>query len=374
MLISEGCKLLTEKGFRPIETFDRKAVKVSSLPYFDMINTLLHDPVIQEVFVEKAESSPSSGLEGMPLHKTTNYLCASPYTEKNIDLKESSYFLNTIQTNHAGSPAIIPNICTPKEWVTFGYKSKDYEDAVNGIAYYADAFNAIMNNNLDEINYSGVHENFNFILKTDVNVYKVIRRATKGTRYPRWKYVDYENTRMYFTDNLYPNLNNALVSISHLIHYQFSVHDNKLKIYIPTFDLDKVSNKTITDFPRVLGVNAKRKFRNRMLAEEYNKELFEKISKVYKLMLTKGCYPGYVPSIAKNNMDIVQMMYLPVFLRTIPLQERKATIVFPKSCWLPLSFFDNVNWYNVYSATPRLLFVESPSGILFVVSTIGGTR
>jgi hypothetical protein len=73
-------------------------------------------------------------------------------------------------------------------------------------------------------------------------------------------------------------------------------------------------------------------------------------------------------------MDVVQMMYLPPCFRIIPLKDRKATILFPKSCWLPLSFFENITWYEVYSATPKLLFVESPSGLLFIMSTIGGNR
>ncbi len=374
MLVAEGCKLYTRDGFRPVESFDGKAVEVSSLPYFDMVNSLLHDPEPQEVYIEKKHTSSSSGLEGMPLHKSTNYLCASPYNEKDVDLLESAFFLNTIQTNHAGSPAIVPTTCVPKSWVDYTYKHKDYKEAVSGVMYYAAAFNQIMSNNLDEIEYSGSHNLCDFLLKTDVNVYKIVRLATKNARWPEWKFIDYDNTRLYFTENTYPELNNALISISHLIRYPFSVHDNKLKVYLPTLNLDKISKRTVTDFPRVLAINAKRKFRNKMLADTFNRKQVDRLGKDYRAMLSKGCYPGYIPSIAKYQMDIVQMMYLPPCFRIIPLKDRKATILFPKSCWLPLSFFENVTWYEVYSATPKLLFVESPSGLLFIMSTIGGNR
>lgn len=375
MLLAEGCKLLTRDGFRPVESFDGKAVEVSSLPYYDMINILLHAPEGQEVTVSKKEVSHTSGLEGMPLHRTTNFLCTSPYDEKDCDLMESAYFLNTMQTYHAGAPAIVTNNIMPENWIEYDYKHPDYQTAVDGIAYYAEGYSQISKDCLDEIEYGGEHKNYDFILKTDVSVYKAIRWAVRRGRQPSWKFVDYKNTRMYFTDIDNPDLARAFATLGHLIRYQISYHDGKLKLYLPTLDLDKVGKRTLTDLTKVLLINAKRKFRNRMLQEDFGFTSLEFLGPVMKKMLSAGCYPGYVPSLARQHMDTVQMMYLPVCFRIAPLYPgRKATIVFPKSCWFPLSYFENVQWYEVYSATPKLLFVEAPSGLLFIVSTIGGSR
>ena len=86
MLIPAGSKLFTRNGFEPVESLEGKAVEVSSLPYYDTQIFLKEGAEPQSVFVEKAHSSPSSGFEGMPMHPTTNFIAATPYTEKNIDL------------------------------------------------------------------------------------------------------------------------------------------------------------------------------------------------------------------------------------------------------------------------------------------------
>jgi len=372
MFLPKGSKLYTRQGFTPIEQIEGKAVEVSSLPYYDMLNSLLHDPVPQTITINYSHSEPSSGLEGMPMHRTTNFLCSTPYSEAFVDREESAYFLNTMQSYHVGCGAIVTNNFVPTSWLDYTYINPNYEEAVNGVAYYAAALNQLMHGGLDEIEYQGTHDNTEFISKTDVNVYQMLRVATKRGRWPDWKFVDYDNTRMYFTNNEYPSLNKALIAISHLIRYPLNIHDGKLKLYLPIINLDKVGHRTVADFLKVLGINAKRKRMNADISKHLNKDSFVLLSTTFKDMFCKGAFPGKVPSVAKSNMDTVQMMNLPINLRTIPVKGRVASITFPKSCWFPMEFFENVEWYNLHSATPKLLFVEAPTGLLFIISTIGG--
>lgn len=375
MLIPSGSKLFTRNGFEPVESLEGKAVEVSSLPYYDTQIFLQGASEPQSVFIEKAHSSPSGGFEGMPMHPTTNFLAATPYTEKNIDLIDSSYFLNTIQTYHAGNPAILGVRVCPPEWIEYSIHTQGYSDAVSGLVYYATGLGELLVNKLDEVEYSGEHTNTQFILLTEANRARMFREVYGEGRWPTWKFIDYKNTRMYFCDGVTKNLGLAFCRISHFVQMMLIQHAGKMKLYTPTFDPNKIDKMPISHFTAMYGIRNKRRNMNADLAKYFDSSHYKgNLSSNAANMIADGCWPGPLSNQVKYLASVIQTPLLPLNFRTIPMNDGVVTVANPKSCWIPLESFDNVQWYNVYSATPKLVFVEAETGMLLLLSTIGGHR
>ena len=62
----------------------------------------------------------------------------------------------------------------------------------------------------------------------------------------------------------------------------------------------------------------------------------------------------------------------PLAFKMYPLTERKATIIGAYGCWIPPEYFENIQWYHIHSATPKLIVTQSVGGTLLYLSTLGG--
>lgn len=375
MLVPAGLKVYTYDGYIPIEALEGKAAEISSLPYHDLQHSIgSTEP--QLVKVTKAHSGPATGIEGMPLHPATNFLASVPSVEDSIDLVDSAYFLNSIQTYHVGVPACVTGVrVCPAQWLHYTVGPDRHRDAMAGIRYYAEGLNQALLDKLDLDAYSGEHTNIKFMSTTDIYAITTARIVLKDTHLIQWKFIDYPHTRVYYKEGIEESLARAFCKVGHLIGESFAYHDGKLKWYLPTVDTDKIDKSPLSHFPAYSGVRARRtrmmdRLNNRKTTFLSGYPLWEDARK----MFTKGCWPGKLPSVAPYIISNSSMMKLPSRLKTIPLSNRKATISVVKGRWIPLEYFNSVQWYNIYSATPKLVFVESESGMLFVLSTIGGTR
>lgn len=376
MLLPAGSKLLTQNGFEPVEMFEGKSVLVSSFPYFDMAwSTYDVKAEVQEVYVERADCSSSTGTEGMPMHPTTNFLASSPYTEKVVDLADSAYFLNTMHTYGSGVPAIItkPEI-VPEEWLRYRPNKPNYKEATSGTVYFSELFGKLMSGTFEGT--EGANDNDgSFMLFTEIS--KTILFTLSKIEYS-CKYVDYTNTRLYIVDNCPPDLVNALLLVGFLMKLMVVYSDNLLKVYIPTINLNKIGSTQLIDFRKAASIYRKRKVLNKELTKKFNnaKSIKDRVRSHYQkaASMMRGVWYDKVPSIITTLVDsFAKIDILPIYYRASYLQDRKSTIYSAKGCWLPPAYFENVQWYLTHSATPKLLPVQSPGGTVFYISTIGGT-
>lgn len=375
MLLPAGSKLLTQNGFEPVEKFEGKSVLVSSFPYFDMSwSTWGVRAEVQEVYVEKSNCSNSTGIEGMPMHPTTNFLATSPYTERVIDLTDSAYFLNTMHTYSSGVPALLNAAeIVPYEWLRYVPNKPNYKTATSGTVYFAEIFGKLVSAEFDGLEDTNDNDG-SFMLFTEMN--KLILFQLANIIYTD-KYVDYKNTRVYMIDNCPPDLVSAMLIVGFLLRLLVSYTNNVLKVYVPLINLDRVGSMQMIDFKKAASIYKKRKALNVELDRYFdaNTQFKNKINAMFSRTnnMARGAWYEPIPAIIKRLSDSFYTIdIMPICYRASYLKDRKSTIYSPKGCWMPLAYFENIQWYSIHSATPKLLPVQSPGGTVFYISTIGG--
>ena len=374
MLLAKGCKVFTENGFTPVECLEGKTVEINCLPYSDMCSPLqyctgvLQEAVKQNCFITKSIASNSSGFISFPLYKTTNFLCCNLTYYNRIKNPQPFTFLNTINSLNTTAPLLVRNMVVHTDFKKYGVYHDQYELAVNGIGSYLELFYQLYNSKLKEDPYQSAYK---FILQTDIQSRFLQNKISKNTFLPKWDYTDNEYLREYYTP-IVPYLIEPLKALSHLTGFIFSVEDDFFKLYFTRLNTDRIDTFMPSQYKNIKSIIKKRSFLNRNLSEFFKKERDASIED-YNTLITHKSIDFHKNSsrVVRHRLKNYYEDTWEVGLQLVPLKDRSAIYWNSPYINLPLEYFKDTQWYNLNSATPRLVYVESPSGLLFLVSTIG---
>lgn len=374
MILAEGCKVFTEDGFTPIEYLEGKAVDINCLPYSDMCSPLkyckgtLLEPMVQTCFITKSIRSNSQGFVSFPLYRTTNFLSCNLTLYSRVRGPQPFAFLNTIDSTETTAPLLVRNIIIADAFKKYGVYSEDYDIAVRGIGRYVDNFYNLYNkeqvNDTEDIGYK-------FILRTDINSRFLQEKISKNTFLPVWKYYDDSYLRVFYTKAI-PCLEEPLKALSHLTGFIFSSEEDYFKLYFTRLDTNKLDTFMPSQYKNIKSISKKRSFLDYNLTKYYKKDRNKDIKDFNINVAHKSVdFNKRIPRVVNHRINNYYEDMWEIALQLVPLKDRSAIYWNAPYINLPLEYFKDVQWYELHSATPRLVYVESPSGLLFLVSTIG---
>jgi len=374
LILAEGCKVFTKEGFTPIEQLEGKTVEINCLPYTDIATPLkycnghLQEAISQTCNIYKSGKSSSTGFISFPLYRTTNFLCCNLNMYSRMKNTQAFSFLNTIDSIHTTAPLLVRNMTLHPDFIKYKVYDDQYETAVNGVSEYLYYFTELYNGNIT----MSIDNGFKFILQTELNSRFLNDKISRNTLLPLWKYSDNIYLREYFIKAV-PEMKDALIALSHISGFIFSVEDDLFKLYFTRFDTDKIEGFMPSQLKNINSITKKRKFLQYDLNKFFKREENKAARKYTEKLVHKSIdFHKNISRVVSSRLENYYEDMREVALRVIPLPDRSSIYWNAPYINLPLEYFSEVEWFELHSATPRLVYVESPSGLLFIVSTLGG--
>lgn len=382
MIVPAGARLLTSKGFTPVEALEGETVHINCLPYFDIIPAYCAgngytekgcEPVSQEVTVCKHSIESSAGFQNFPVHRLTNYLCCTIPDFRRRLPQQTWAFLNSFNSKATTAPLTIKNIQVAEDMVEYDHKHKLYNDCISSLNYYADTFIKMLeqSTSIPPLE-NNAHQ---FILKTEVNNRSLYFKIFKNCRLPKWKFYDSDNVRVYFTKEL-PMFTEPLKALSHISGMVFSVSEGLFKLYFTRTSSDLLGESMMMNFKKYNEVSSKYT-RTEQNIKQYvelkgTNPNFKAIHDFFqRAVLHSLDFRKLSQTIIQKVNNKTRILH-EINFRLLPLPDRNALYLDSPFTDIPVAFFPDTQWYFVHSATPRLAYVEAEDGVLYLLSTIGG--
>lgn len=375
MLLAAGCKVFTNEGFISIEHLDGKAVEVNCLPYSDVCAPLnyctgvMQTADIQLCSVHKSIISNSIGYISFPLYRTTNFLCCSLTMYSKAKNPQPFAFLNTIDSLQTTAPLLVRNMVVNDSFKKYKVYDEQYNTAILSIGECLEALYTLYSG---QVVTKPSQTGYKFILQTEIKSAFLKEKISKNTALPSWKYIDSPYLREYSITSI-PEIAEQLKALSHLTGFIFSDEGNLFKLYFTRLDTDRFGEFMPSQLKNIRSISKKRKFFSYRLSKFFKRdrdkdiENFNIITTIKSVDFNKNSsrvIPHRIHNYFEDTWEVA--------LKLVPLKDRSSIYWDAPYINLPLEYFKNVQWYELYSATPKLVYVESPTGLLFLVSTLGG--